>query len=64
MAITRQSAHERFKAAPPRLPPHVVARNRYLAEQHRTERLLKQIQSGTYRLADDVDGTDDEAVPW
>ena len=28
-----------------------------------TERLLKQIQSGTYRSADDGDGTD-EAVPW
>ena len=49
------------------MPPHVVARNRYLAEQRRGERLLKQIQSGTYRSADDGDGTDgsnDEAVPW
>lgn len=64
LAITRQSAGERFKSAPPRLPPHVVARNRYLAEQRRTERLLQQIQAGAYRSADDVDGTDDETVAW
>lgn len=63
LAITRQSARERFKSAPPGMPPHVVARNRYLAEQRQGERLLKQIQSGTYRSADDGDGTD-EAVPW
>ncbi len=58
LAITRQSARERFKTAPPRLPPHVVARNRYLAEQRRGERLLKRTQAGTYR------SPDDEAVPW
>jgi hypothetical protein len=62
LGITRQWARTRFKNAPPRLPPHVVARNRYLADQRRGERLLNQINNGTYRSSDDDGETD--AVPW
>jgi hypothetical protein len=43
LAMSRQSARERFPLAPPRLPPHVVARNRYMAEQREGERLLRQL---------------------
>lgn len=47
LGITRQWARERFKAAPPRLAPHVVMRNRYLAEQREGERVLNRLKSGT-----------------
>ena len=60
LGITRQWARERFRAAPPRLPPHVVARNRYLAEERETERLLSQLGQPKPRHGDDGD----DAVPW
>jgi hypothetical protein len=60
LGITRQWARERFKAAPPRLPPHVVAHNQYLAEQRQTERLLSQLDQPKPRQGDDGD----DAVPW
>ena len=63
LGITRQWARKRFKDAPPRLPPHVVNRDRYLAEQRRGERLLNQINSRTYRSADDGDD-ETGVVPW
>jgi len=44
LGISRQWARERFKTAPPRLPPHVVARNRYMREQRETERLVRQFR--------------------
>ena len=59
LGITRQWARERFKA-PPRLPPHVVARNRYLAEQREGERMLNRLNSGAGHLPDD----DDDVVAW
>jgi hypothetical protein len=59
LGITRQSARLRFKSAPPRLPPHVVARNRYLAEQRETERLINTIGRPK---ATDQDG--DDVVAW
>ena len=61
LGITRQWARERFKAAPPRLPPHVVARNHYLEEQRQTERLLSRLGQSKPRHDDD---DDDDAVPW
>jgi hypothetical protein len=61
LVMTRQSARERFRTAPPRLPPHIVAREKELAEQRRAERLFNQIASGTYRSADVAD---EDAVPW
>jgi hypothetical protein len=64
LGITRQWARTRFKDAPPRLPPHVVARDRYLAEQRRGERLLNQINSGTYRSVDDDHDDETDVVPW
>jgi hypothetical protein len=60
LGITRQRARERFKASPPRLPPHVVARNRYLAEQREGERLLNRLKSGAGHPPDD----DEDVVPW
>ena len=60
LGITRQWARERFKAAPPRLPPHVVARNRYLAEQREGERLLNRLKSGAGHPAEE----DEEVVAW
>jgi hypothetical protein len=53
LGMTRQSARERFKSAPPRLPPHVVSRNRYLAEQREGERLLSQLGQAKKRDQDD-----------
>ena len=38
LGISRQWARERFKKAPPRMPPHIVARNRYLADEREAER--------------------------
>jgi hypothetical protein len=55
LGITRQWARERFKAAPPRLPPHIVAQNRYLAEQREGERLLRQLGQAKRRDQDDGD---------
>jgi hypothetical protein len=49
LGMTRQSARERFKSAPPRLPPHIAERNRYLAEQREGERLLRQLGQRTRR---------------
>jgi hypothetical protein len=59
LGITRQWARERFKAAPPRLPPHVVARNRYMAEQREGERLLRGLGQPKNR-----DQEDDDPVAW
>ena len=59
LGISRQWARERFKNAPPRLPPHVVARNRYRSGQRETERLIEQLRSGAARVHDD-----DDVVPW
>ena len=59
LGISRQWARERFKNAPPRMPPHLVARNRYRSEQVATERLIEQLRSGAARAQDD-----DDAVPW
>ena len=59
LGITRQWARQRFKAAPPRLPPHVVARNRYMAEQREGERLLRQLGQPKNR-----DQEDDDPVAW
>jgi hypothetical protein len=58
LGITRQWARERFKAAPPRLPPHVVARNRYMAQQREGERLLRQLGQAKRR------DQDDDPVAW
>ena len=60
LGITRQWERERFKASPPRLPPHVVARNRYLAEQREGERLLNRLNSGAGHLPDE----DEDVVAW
>jgi hypothetical protein len=59
LGITRQSARERFKAAPPRLPPHVVARNRYLADEREGERLIAELGKAKRRGQDEGD-----VVPW
>jgi len=61
LGISRQWARERFKTAPPRLPPHVVARNRYMREQRETERLVRQFRSGQLHRSED--GGDDP-VAW
>jgi hypothetical protein len=53
LGITRQWARERFKTAPPRLPPHVVAHNRYTAERRETERLIGQLGRPKRRAQDD-----------
>jgi hypothetical protein len=58
LGISRQWARERFTAAPPRLPPHVVARNRYLAEQRETGRLIEKLGQPKRR------GQDDEPIAW
>ena len=60
LGITRQWARERFNASPPRLPPHVVARNRYLAEQREGERLLNRLKAGAGHPPDE----DEDVVPW
>jgi len=60
LGITRQWARERFKAAPPRLPPHVVARSRDLAEQRVGERLLNRLKSGAGHPPEE----DEEVVAW
>ncbi|MEY2523348.1 MAG: hypothetical protein QOJ66_1913 [Ilumatobacteraceae bacterium] len=60
LGITRQWARERFKGSPPRLPPHVVARNRYLAEQREGERLLNRLKSGAGHPPDE----DEDVVAW
>lgn len=60
LGITRQWARERFKASPPRLPPHLVARNRYLAEQREGERLLNRLNSGAGHPPDE----DEDVVAW
>jgi hypothetical protein len=59
--ISRQSARERFTSAPPRMPPHVVARNRYLREQREGERVLADYERGRLRPQDD---DDDDPVAW
>jgi hypothetical protein len=59
LGITRQWARERFKSAPPRLPPHVVANNRYLAEQRKGERLMREMDRAKRRSQ-----ADDEPVAW
>lgn len=59
LGVSRQSARSRFKSAPPRLPPHVVARNRYMAEQRKGERLLRQLGQSKNR-----DQADDDPVAW
>ncbi len=56
--ISRQWARNRFKTAPPRLPPHIVARNRYMADERTTERLLRQL--GQPKRSDQ----DDDPVGW
>jgi hypothetical protein len=61
LGMTRQSARERFKAAPPRLPPHVVARNRYLAEERETERLIRALDRAKGRTHDE---DNEDVVPW
>ncbi len=53
LGITRQWARVRFKTAPPRLAPHVVARNRYTAEQRETKRLIGQLGQPKRRDQDD-----------
>ncbi|HEX2784531.1 MAG TPA: hypothetical protein VHN36_13180 [Ilumatobacteraceae bacterium] len=65
LGISRQWARERFKNAPPRMPPHVVERNRYLAEQREGERLLKRLDSKAARRSrSSDDGDDDDLVAW
>jgi hypothetical protein len=65
LGISRQWARERFKNAPPRMPPHVVERNRYLAEQREGERLLKRLDSKAARRSrGSDDGDDDDLVAW
>ena len=59
LGVSRQSARERFKSAPPRLPPHVVRRNRYLAEQRETERLIAQLDRA--KTSDQDEG---DVVGW
>src|SRR3954449_1878458 len=56
--MTRQSARAGFKNAPPRLPPHIVARNRYLAEQRKTERLIRVLRQPK------GDQGDEDVVAW
>lgn len=58
LGISRQWARDRFKNAPPRLPPHLVARNRYLAEQRKTERMFNELRSNR------GGPQGDDAVPW
>jgi hypothetical protein len=58
LGITRQWARERFKNAPPRLPPHVVAHNCYMADERKTERLLRQLGQPKRR------DQDDDPVAW
>jgi hypothetical protein len=53
LGISRQWARERFKAAPPRLPPHVVANNRYLREIRQTEQAVLEIRRSSRRPDDD-----------
>jgi hypothetical protein len=64
LGISRQWARERFKAAPPRQPPHVVAMNRYLREQRETERLVRQFKSRSTELHRGQDDLDEEPVAW
>ena len=59
LGITRQWARERFKTAPPRLPPHVVASNRYLADQRKTERMIRELEKPKPRPQ-----ADDDPVAW
>jgi hypothetical protein len=55
LGITRQAARVRFKAAPPRQPPHVAARNHYLAEERETERLINELARAKPAQQDDYD---------
>jgi len=59
--ITRQWARERFKAAPPRLPPHVVANNRYLHDIREAERALRDLRRSS---RPDKDADNDDIVGW
>jgi hypothetical protein len=60
LGISRQWARERFKNAPPRMPPHIVARNRYLEDEREAERLTKRLESMATRRQDG----DDDVVAW
>ena len=44
LRISRQWARVRFKNAPPRVPPHVVALNRYLREERESQRLVNELR--------------------
>ena len=66
LGITRQGARQRFPAAPPALPPHVVRRNR-------AERATKQANLMAERFLDDRlrgnpsrsrNGDDDDPIAW
>ncbi|MEO7370609.1 MAG: hypothetical protein ABI949_17525 [Ilumatobacteraceae bacterium] len=64
LGVTRQSARLRFKSAPPRMPPHVVARNRYLAEERKGERMLREFRQPKRPSGYDEDGDDGDVVAW
>ena len=60
VALARREgyARERFKAAPPRLPPHVVANNRYLREIRQTEQAVLEFRRSSRRP------DDDDSIAW
>jgi hypothetical protein len=67
LGMSRQWARERFKTAPPRLPPHVVARNRYLADQREAEQALRRYEAWAERKrrgGPERDEDSDDVVAW
>ena len=64
LAISRQWARERFKRAPPRLPPHVVATNRYLREKRESDRLVREFRDHQLNPTRRNDDEDDDVVAW
>lgn len=61
LGVTRQGARQKFPAAPPRQPPHMIRQAQADRDRLRTERLLKSIQDGTARRRYDLG---DDPVAW
>ena len=59
LGLTRQGARQKFPAAPPRQPPHVVRLARAERDQQATEQLIRRLRDGSVGTAED-----DDPVAW